>query len=442
MKKFIFAIIALAFTAIPVVNAQATLDPKFGDDPAQRGENVKLLNYFSDAYQTKAYDDALAIYKQLLTRAPKASLNMYINAGDIYRNKMARATTKAERAAYLDSMLYVLDCRIEHFGSHPTRGHAYLAAQKALLFNENNQIDRDRAFKLFQEAIAVGKHEVDPEMAAVYFNTLTEGFKLDDITPEEYLRDFDNLMFLLGNVSVTEDDEVAMTQIESLFASSGAASCENIEKIYRPKYEADPNNTDLIKQIVGLFARSKCGTDFQLELTEKYYKAEPTPELAMMLGGVYEGKQQYAKAVEYFNIGISQEQDQAKKANILIRAAGATIAMSDYRAAADYSRQLIAIDPENGFGYMFLAGAYAGGAKNCSGFEQQAAYWLVVDTYIQARAKFADDPDQLATINRLIGSYSAGFPKVEDTFMRGLEPGQGYTVNCGWLSGRTTVRER
>lgn len=442
MKKILIAIVAFGFAAIGTANAQGQLPERFGADPAQRGENVKLLNYFTDAYQTKAYDDALAIFRQLLERAPKASLNMYINAGDIYRNKMARATTKDDRAAYLDSMLFILDKRIEHFGDHATRGRAYLVAQKAMLFNENNQIDRDRAFQLFKEAVQVGRHEVDPEMAVVFFNSLTEGFKLDDVTPEEYLKDFDELMYLLSNVSVTEEDKVAISQIEALFASSGAASCENIEKIYRPKYEADPNNNDLLKQIVALFMRSKCSTDFQLELTEKYYKVEPTPELALMLGSIYEGKKMSAKAMEYFNIAISAEQDATKKIAMLLRAAGAAIEGGDYRTGADYARQMIAIDPENGYGYMFLAGAYAGGASNCAEFEKRAAYWLVVDTYVQARSKFANDESQLSNINRLIGSYSANFPKVEETFMRGLEPGQGYTVNCGWVTGRTTVRER
>lgn len=442
MKKILIAIVALGFVTFGTANAQEQLPERFGADPAQRGENVKLLNYFTDAYQTKAYEDALVIFRQLLERAPKASLNMYINAGDIYRTKMARATTKAERTTYLDSMLFVLDKRIEHFGDHATRGRAYLTAQKALIFNENNQIDRDRAFELFENAVDVGKHEVDPDMAVVYFNTLTEGFKLDDVTPEEYLENFDELMYLLGNVSMTEEDKAAMMQIEALFASSGAASCENIEKIYRPKYEADPNNADLLKQIVALFMRSKCSTDFQLELTEKYYNAEPSPELALMLGSIYEGKKMSDKAMGYFNIAIAAETDAAKKATMLIRAANSAIEGGDYRTGAEYARQIIAIDPENGYGYMFLAGAYAGGANNCADFEKRAAYWLVVDTYIQARTKFANDEAQLAVINRLIGSYSSNFPKVEDTFMRGLEPGQGYTVNCGWVSGRTTVRER
>ena len=68
--------------------------------------------------------------------------------------------------------------------------------------------------------------------------------------------------------------------------------------------------------------------------------------------------------------------------------------------------------------------------------------WLAVDNLSRARQLLpADDPQQ-AQISSMIANYSANFPKSEETFMRGLNPGDSYTVNCGWISGRTTVRER
>lgn len=442
MKRRMLVLLLAVTASISMSSAQEkTYDEKFGEDPAQRAENVKLLSFFQDAYNTKAYDDALNLLRQLIVRAPKSSMNMYINGGEIYRQKFARATTKVERMAYLDSMLFLLDKRMEYFGDHKTHGLAYLAAQKAMLFNENNPEDRERAFSLFREALKVSGNEVDPNMVVIFFQSLSEGFKLDDITPEEYIADYEGLTTLLAQVT-TEENTKATETIEALFATSGAASCENIERIFRPKYEADPSNGELVKKILALFSRSKCSSDFQLSLTEQYYKIEPTPELALMLAGIYEEKKDFNKALEYINIGVAAETDATKKLNYLTRAAGLTLSANNYRAAADLSRQIIAIDPSNGYGYLFLAGAYAGGVSSCSGFDRQAAYWLVVDTYQQARAKFADDQTQVDRINSYINSYAASFPKTEETFMRGLEPGQGYTVNCGWVSGRTTVRER
>ncbi len=444
MKK-LFLLLAGLIVSTLSLSAQDFSDPryaKFGDTPEQRKENIKTVNYFSDAYKTKAYNDALKYMHQVIENCPKASLNVYIQGGDIYRIKMARATTKQERMLYLDSMLYLLDLRIEHFGDHAKYGKHYLHAQKALIFNENNPMDRERAFELFREALNTSRHEVDPEMCVVFFNSLTESFKLDDISPEEYIEDFEFIASILEQGSKTEEDEQALSIISNIFAGSGAASCENIETIFRPQYEADPNNADLVRKILGMFQRSKCSSDFQLALTEKYYNIDPTPELAAMLGSIYENKGEYAKAVQYFNTAIDGTTNTEDKIKMLTLATSAALSGKQYSSAANFSRQLISLSPDSGYGYLFLASAYEGGAAGCSGFEQQAAYWLVVDAYARARSKFEGDQTQTDKINRLISRYSSNFPTVEETFMRGLSPGDSYTVRCGWLSGTTSVRER
>lgn len=442
MKRLLL-IVAVAITTLAGANAQTQYHERFGVDPEKREENAKMLSYMKRAYDSKSYDDALGFFRKLTVNAPKAAMNMYIWASDIYRGKLARATTKAERAAYLDTILMVFDQRVENFGDHDKYGKAYLTAQKALIFNETDQANRQKAFELFRAAVAAGGNQVDPDLVVTFFNSLTDSFKLDDITPEDYIADYESLATLLNDINAEGTYTNAITNVEALFASSGAASCENIERIFRPKYEADQDNAVLVKQILALFSRSKCSSEFQLALTEKYYAIEPTPELAAMLSNIYEGKKDFEKANEYIKVAVAGETDPSKKVIYLLSAANSNLGAGQYREAADLARQAIAIDEEKAnIAYLILAEAYAGGVRACGGFDLQAAYWLVVDTYIQARAKLADQPAQVEAINKLIGSYSANFPKVEDTFQRDLKPGQGYTVNCGWVSGRTTVRER
>ncbi|MEG0467688.1 MAG: hypothetical protein RR551_05305 [Mucinivorans sp.] len=441
MKRFLLILVVACATTFGV-NAQQTFPERYGADPTKREENAKTYSYMQHAYTTKSYEDALGFFRKLVVDAPKISMNMYIWASDIYRGKLARATTKVERNTYLDTLLMIFDKRIENFGDHEKYGKPYLTAQKALMFNETDPSNQARAKKLFREAIAAGGKQVDPALLVTFFNSLTEGYKLDDVTAEEYLNSFEELTTLLSGIS-TEDATQAVASIESLFGTSGAASCENIENIFRPKYEADPNNETLVKQILALLSRNKCSSDFQLMLTEKYYAIEPSPSLAAMLGGIFEGKKDAEKALEYYKIAIAGETNPEYKLAYVLSAASASLGGSQYHDAAQYARQAIAMnEPKAGLAYLILAEAYAGGVRSCSGFEQQAAYWLVVDTFVQARAKLADQPEQVESINRMISSYSSNFPKVEDTFQRDMTPGQGYTVNCGWVSGRTTVRER
>lgn len=442
MKKRIYFLIATLSLMTGVAGAQDFKDdPKYGPDPAAREQNVRIFNFFNDAYKAKEYGAATLYLRQLIENAPKASENMYIRGVDIYKNKAATAQTKEERRMFVDSILLIYDKRIEAFGDNAKRGEAYLRAAKAKEFIQMMPADRENVFKLFREALDE-KHPFEPALAVMYFNSMVESFKLDDVTPEDLMNTYEDLSKRVAECQSPEKDEAGKT-MEELFATSGAANCENIEKIFKPKYEADPNNAELIERILGLLQRGKCTSDFYITMLEKYYKANSKPEIALQLASFFQEKKDFPKAMEYLRVAISKETDPAKKANFLVQAAGMTLTASSYREAAGFAQQAIALEPNNGYAYLMLANAYAGGSGSaCSDFDRQTAYWLVVDYLLQARKNIAQDDPQQAGISQMIGNFSSNFPKTEETFMRGMEPGQSYTVNCGWISGRTTVRER
>lgn len=447
MKKRVYSLIAACTLTsfslgIGVAGAQDFKDdPRYGADPAMREQNVRILNFFGDAYKAKDYGLAAEYLRQLIRDAPKASENMYIRGVDIYKNKAIGAKTKDERRMYVDSILWVFDKRIEAFGEHPTRGEAFLRAEKARVFMSMMPADRQRLFRLCREALHE-RHPFEPGLAVMYFNSVIESYKLDDVTPEEVIDTYERLSRRLEGCTSPDRDEAAKT-IDDLFATSGAANCETVEKIYKPKYEADPNNAQLVETILALLQRGKCSSDFYLTMLEKYYAVNPKPEVAVQLAAIFQEKKEFPKAMEYLRIGINNETDPTKKANFQLQAAGMTLASGSYREAAGFARQVLDLDPNNGLAYFMLASAYAGGSGSaCSDFDRQTAFWLVVDNLAQARKLLpADDPQQ-ANISQMIGNYSANFPKTEETFMRGLNPGDSYTVNCGWISGRTVVRER
>lgn len=442
MKKRVYSLIA----ALALVGGTAAAqdfkdDPKYGPDPASREQNVRILNFFGDAYKAKEYNQATVYLRQLIENAPKASENMYIRGIDIYKNKAAGAQTKEERRMYVDSILWIYDKRIEAFGEHPKRGEAYLKGEKAKLFLTLMPADRERLFRLFREALDE-KHPFEPALAVLYFNSVVESFKLDDVTPEELIETYETLSKRIAANQSAAAGEAAQA-LDDLFATSGAADCQTVEKIYKPKYEADPENPQLIETILALLQRGQCSSDFYLDMLEKYYKVNPKPEVAVQLASVFQEKQDFGKAMEYLRIGIGNETDPAKKANFMLQAATMSSASGSYREAANFARQAIELEPNNGVAYLLLGAAYGSGAGSaCSAFDSQTAMWLAVDNLSRARQLLpADDPQQ-EQIGNMIANYSANFPKTEETFMRGLNPGDPYTVSCGWISGRTTVRER
>lgn len=442
MKKRVYSLIAaLALVGGAAVAQDFKDDPRYGADPAAREQNVRILNFFGDAYKAKDYNTATNYLRQLIENAPKASENMYIRGIDIYKNKAAAAQTKEDRRLYVDSILWVYDKRIEAFGQHPQRGEAYLKGEKARLFMTMMPADRERLFRLFREALDE-KHPFEPALAVMYFNSVIESFKLDDVTPEEVIDTYERLSQRIAQNQSAEAADASKT-LDDLFATSGAADCETVEKIYKPKYEADPENPQLIETILALLQRGKCSSEFYLTMLERYYKVNPKPEVAVQLASVFQEKKDFAKAMEYLRVGISNETDPVKKTNFLLQAATMSSASGSYREAAGFARQALELEPNNGVAYLLLGAAYGSGAGSaCSAFDSQTAMWLAVDNLAKARQLLPSDDPQQEQIGRMIANYSANFPKTEETFMRGLNPGDPYTVSCGWISGRTTVRER
>lgn len=442
MKKRVYSLIA----ALALVGGTAAAqdfkdDPKYGADPASREQNVRILNFFGDAYKAKDYNQATIYLRELIQNAPKASENMYIRGIDIYKNKAAAAQTKEDRRIYVDSILWIYDKRIEAFGEHPNRGEAYLKGEKARLFMTMMPADRERLFRLFREALDE-KHPFEPALAVMYFNSVIESFKLDDVTPEELIETYESLSKRIATNQSAEAVDAGKA-LDDLFATSGAANCETVEKIYKPKYEADPENQQLIETILALLQRGQCSSEFYLTMLEKYYEVNPKPEVAVQLASVFQEKKDFPKAMGYLRVAIDNATDTDMKVNFLLQAATMTSSTGSYREAAGFARRAIDLNPNNGVAYLLLGAAYGSGAGSaCSAFDSQTAMWLAVDNLAKARQLLGSDDPQQEQIGRMIANYSANFPKTEETFMRGLNPGDPYTVSCGWISGRTTVRER
>ena len=70
----------------------------------------------------------------------------------------------------------------------------------------------------------------------------------------------------------------------------------------------------------------------------------------------------------------------------------------------------------------------------------RSAYWVAVD---EARhAKQVEPTEEIINFaDKLIGTYSAYFPKKNDAFMLDLIDGHSYTVP-GWIGRSTIVRTR
>ena len=442
VKRILFGLAALLAVAGGAVAQDYSNDAQWGQwgaTPEERKENILIYQYFKDAGDMKNYDVALANMYILIEKAPKSHVNIYVRGGNIYKTKITQATSMPERTALVDSLMWLYDKRVEAFGDDPERGKAYILAQKAADYLAYRQMDREGIHKLYNEAIEAtgGK---DPVLINTYFNILVEDYKMDMLETDFMLDEYDRLSALY-DANPTPEMEEGRNVLDNLFIP--LADCENLLKIYQPRYEADPNNVELMTKIVGMLGRAKCEGEFQLTVAENLYKVAPTPETGLALATIFEARSDYEKSLFYWQESINNELDPAKKATYTMRAATSALGTNNYRQAITFARATLEIEPDNGLAYMIIGQSYGMLAPgSCSdAFERRAAYWIVVDTLQKARSLLSGDSAQTEALTRQINQYSANFPSQEECFFRSLKNGDSYNVNCGMVSGRTTVRE-
>lgn len=447
MKILLSAVLVFAATASI---AQDFSDPRYapwGDTPEQRKQNILTSNLLKEAVDTRDYDAAAVYFRTLAQEAPSASEATFIRGAQVYSNKVQRAQDLNEKKALLDSLMMIYDLRVQYFPSSPNYGTAYVLDRKAREYLTFNPSDREGVRKLYKEAIEAGLqsgYAALPDVALVYFSNLCDDYKMGEVYPDAVLDEYARLapIFESDAPGVKE----AKTQFDTCFAGSGAADCENLEKMFRPRIEAAPEDMELLKQTVSLMSRSQCSSEFFLQIAEKYYAMEPSAQTAMMLAQGFQERGDFAKSTTYLREAIAAEQDAVQKELLLVRLSMTELAAKNPTAAAVAANEAKALNPNNGMAHFALAQAYAASAASCSGLEGQAIFWVAYDTMTQATNLLANDADAgnfAQTARDAAANYRRGFPTAEECFFNELMEGARYTITCGPARGIvTTVRPR
>lgn len=413
-------------------------DVRYGPDEATRKTVVEKLNMMSDAIRIDNASGAAEYAADIIKLAPAASKNAYVFLQNSYKTRIRNVKSVAEKNILVDSLMYYYDVRAKAF----EEDIADIYARRAQDYRKYRPSDSKKVIEYFRAAIDKAGPEVDLDFVTFTFSVFVEGYQFDAVTTEELLNEYDKLISLVEDESTPKKTE-SKKAIEQLMITSGAANCENLEKLFKPKYVATPNDLDLLKKITTYLTREKCNSPFRLQVTEHYYTLSPTPENAILLAGMYEDKGDATKAISYLKKAIADEKDVERKANFLIRAAVSSMASKNYKESAEFAKGAIAINSNNGLAYMILAQAYGQGCEAaCSAFDRQTVYWIVVDYLNKARECLANDANHVANIDVQLGVYRSNFPNSEECFFRSINEGAEYSVNCGWITGKTTVRIR
>ncbi len=440
MKKIKFLLSSLMAVAAMTAVAQdlsGEAYAKWGETVEQRRENMLRNSFLKEALANKNYDEAASHYLYLVANVPTAAESIYQRGEQVYLRKLAMQKTVSTQRQMFDSVLMVYDHRLQYFGTTP-EAKAEILDRRARQYAKYGKRDREGLREAFRVAIAADIEAMNPdvaETAALYFANLVDDYKNDEVYAEEVLSEYERLSPLYETLAA--DKEEFKNSFDTAFGTSGVASCENLEEMFRKKLEGDPNNLDVLNQAVALMGRAKCTSDFFFEVTERQYALAPSANTAIFLAQGFQEKGDLSKATNYLREALKTENDSAARQNLLAQLGMVELAAGNTSAAVQVSRELQEMDAENAYAYFLRAQCYA--ASGCV-----EAYWVAFDTMKKAEELFVED-DLKEKAKTLAQAYAGRWPLSNDErfFMEGITAGSTVTVPCGAAAGlKTTARFR
>ena len=439
MKRIVLliSIAAMALIGSSTLSAQG----KFGPDSA---ECIKYLSYYTEYYKQKNYDSALPNWRQAYKLCPPTARYSLLSDGTTLLKRVLQANSKNPiyREALVDSIMKIYDERIQYWPKYATSS---LNNKSLDMYN----FMKDEPMKLYEGLTAAVTElgtNARPNLYLFQISTAVDLYKDGKLDPEAVINAYETAVEKIGAMTPKNDvekrsNEKMISDIESLFITSQVASCDNLIALFTPRYEADPQNLDLAKNIVRMMGITEGCTDNDLFLNAvtTMHNMEPSHVSAYNLYKLYAGRTDVDNAIKYMTEAIENaESDAVTDEGYQYELAAFCYKNGQNAKAYAAAQAAVELDPSlAGKAYMLMGTIW--GSVVCSGneIEQRAKYWVAVD-YMN-RAKAADEA-LTEDVNNMIRQYSAYYPQTAEAFMYDITDGQSYTVSCGGMRATTTVR--
>ncbi len=431
MKRITLVLLTLAAAAFGTkVSAQG----KYGADSA---ECIKYLSYYQEYYKQKNYTEALPNWRKAFKLCPPtASQNMLLNGMTLMGKEIVKAKDVQVRSAMIDTVLTLNDLRAQYYPKYAVAAYNS-KGQYITQYYKDPQV----VYEQLNKIIEVNQENTKPSLLLLDLNSAIELYKKSALGAEEVINTYQNAIALLDKAGNDEENAKIKSDIEGLFITSQVASCDNLIALFTPRYETDPDNMELVTNIVKMLGSTEgCqNNDLFLKAVTKMHNNEPSASSAYYLYKLHAAKDDSDTAIKYFEEAVSLcPEDDPVKSDYLIELATYCLKNNITGKAFDYARKAADLNPDHqGKAYYMIATIW--GSARCGGneIESRAKYWVAVD-YLQ-KAKAADS-SLTDDCNKLISAYSVYYPQKAEAFMYDVVDGQSYTVNCGGMRATTTVR--
>jgi tetratricopeptide (TPR) repeat protein len=413
-------------------------------------EFMNNLSMYNEFYKQGDYKSTLTPWRKLYHDYPKSTLNIYHHGLNMYESFIEKATGKAEKAAYLDTLMSIYDRRIKYFdqkgfvlGRKGTTWLRYnLPPSDDLSNDELAAIYRKGYDMLFASTTEQGV-ETEMPVLVLLMQTSRSLFSMDQLAKTDVVKNYETVTNILNQKQAKNPDEEGLSDaraaIESIFSASGAADCEALVAIYSPQFEENFGDLEFVKTMLRRLSRANCdNSDLFFRASERMYQLEPSAEAAFNMARMFVKKGDHNRAKDYYKQAMDQERDNSLLENYFYEYAVFVFATEhNLQESRNFARRALAINPNNCKANMLMGDLYVSASRNFSedNFERTTVFWVAVDYFNKART----GEDCMAEATQKANTYRNYFPNKEEAFFIGIREGDNYTVK-GWINETTKVR--
>lgn len=473
MKKLLLALFVLASTSTYAQNG-VTNEYRFG----QGEDSIRCMNAISITQvniKTKAYDIAYPEWKVLFTEFPVARVDTYTNGIKLLTEMIKQESDPKKKEDYIKELLSVYDQQVKYIDKLQEITKSKLSAgqilgKKAMEYEKYyKSASVDTLYAMFAKSVELEKGMSEYTVTERFMKYSAEKYKKDKSHGEQIVDDYlaasvyivdvldkyhDNIerceqkykeegdpkdSINAGKYSKMIDaSRIAKSNIDAYFINSGAATCDDLDKIYMPTLEANKDNIEYLNKVISVMSMIKC-TDKDAYLTAAEYALaiEPTAKAAMGCGYRYFKRGDIPKAIEFFDQAIELETSITTKAELCYKVGAVYYSLGNISKARSYANKALSYNSKYGQPHILIAQCYASNPNWCDdGMLNSCTYYACVDRLERAKAV---DPSVKREADKYINLYKKYYPKKEDLFMRGYTSGTSVTIG-GWINETTRIR--
>ena len=475
MKKLFLALIALvAMTA----NAQNGVSNPYrfgqGEDSVRCIQSISIMN---TNVKNKDYKVAFDAWKVLFDEFPVARVDTYTNGIKILTDFIAKEADPAKKEEYIDMLLAVYDQQIKYLdqlqGITKTKlSEGQILGRKAIdLLKYRKDAPVEEVYDMLAKSVALEQGMSEYVVTELFMKYSGLKYKNDQSHGEQIIEDYLNASVYIVDVldkyhdniekclqkyaeegdpkdsinagkysKMIDASRVAKSNIDAYFINSGAASCEDLDRIYAPLIEENKENIEYLNKVITVMAMLRCtNQDAYLAASEYAFEIDPNPtsKAAMGCGYRYFKKGDIDKAMEYFDRAIELEASVTNKSELCYKVADIYYNLNKYGKARSYAQKALALNSKYGAPHIVIAQCYAA-TSNWSDDNtlNNCTYYLCIDRLERAKSV---DPSIKREADKLIASYKKYTPSNEELFMKGYKVGEKVTIG-GWINETTTIR--